>query len=88
MGGTQCWRLLKKLKETGTTSHQPGSGRPRCARTQENIDLVLSQENAPGSHRTLRQIARETGIRRSSVTRIIHNDLGCAAGASVQDSNP
>ena len=72
-------RLLKKLKETGTTSRQAGSGRPRTARTQENVDavgdLVLSQEDAPGTHRTVRQIARETKIHRSSVVRIIHGDL-------------
>ena len=33
-------RLLKKLQETGTTSRQAGSGRPRRARTQENVDAV------------------------------------------------
>ena len=32
-------------------------------------------ENAPGTHRTVRQISRETGIRKSSAVRIIHNDL-------------
>jgi len=72
-------RLLKKLKDTGTTSHQTGSGRPRTARTLENVDVVgdmiFSQEDAPGTHRVVRQISRETGIPKSSVVRIIHNDL-------------
>ena len=43
-------RLLNKLKETGTTDRQAGSGRLWTARTQENIravgDLVLDQEDA------------------------------------------
>jgi len=72
-------RLLNKLRETGTSDRQPGSGRPRTVRTQENInavgDLVLSQENAPGTHRTVRQTARETGISQTSIVRIIHDDL-------------
>jgi len=62
---------LKKLRETGTTDGQPGSCRPRTSRSAENIDavndLVLSQEGAPGIHKTIRQIARETGISRRSV---------------------
>ena len=72
-------RLLNKLKDTGTTSRQAGSGRPRTARTPENVDVVgdmiCSQEDAPGTHHTVRQISRETGIRKSSVVRIIHNEL-------------
>jgi len=71
--------LIQRLRETGTTDRQPGSGRPRTARTAENInvvnDLILSQEGAPQTHRTTRQISRETGIHRSSVSRIVHTDL-------------
>jgi len=71
--------LLKKIRKTGTLNRQPGSGRPRSARTDENIetvdDLVLSQEDKPKTHRSTRQISRETGIHRSSVHRIIHCDL-------------
>jgi len=36
---------------------------------------VLSQEDKPQSHRTVREISREMGIHRSSVNRIIHKDL-------------
>lgn len=72
-------RALKRLRESGTTDRQPGSGRPRSARTDENIDavndLILSQDGAPQTHRSTRQIARETGIHRSTVSRIIHKDL-------------
>jgi len=31
---------LKKLRETGTTDWQPGSGRPHTSHTAENIDAV------------------------------------------------
>jgi len=68
--------LLKKLWETGTTDWQLGSGRPHTSHTAENIDtvkeLALGQEGAPGTHKTSRQIARETGILQRSVGRIIH----------------
>ena len=63
--------FLKRLKETGSTTRKSGSGRPRAVPTVANIravnDLVLSQKDAPQTHRTTRQIARETGIHRSSV---------------------
>ena len=57
--------FLKCLKETGSTAQKSGSGRPRTVRTVANIsavnDLVLSQEDAPQTRCTTRQIARETG---------------------------
>jgi len=39
-------------------------------------ELVLSQEDAAQTHRTVRQIARETRIHHSSVACIIRADLG------------
>ena len=53
------------------------------ARTEENVvtanDLVLSQEDKPQTHRTVREISRETGIHRSSASQIIckHMHLKC-----------
>lgn len=71
--------LLRKIRATASVDRKPGSGRPRSVRTPENIntvhDLVLSQENAPQTHRTTRQIERETGVSRRTVGRIIHDDL-------------
>ena len=68
--------FLKRLKETGSTMQKSDSGRPR---TMVNInavnDLVLSQEDALQTHRTTRQIARETGIHRPSVVQIIRDEL-------------
>ena len=50
-----------------------------CARTEENIetvnDLVLTQEDKPQTHRTVREVSREMGIHRSSVSQIICKDL-------------
>ena len=69
--------FLKRLKEAGSTTRKSDSGRPRTARTGANIsavnDLVLIQEDAPQTHCTTRQIAKETGIHRSSVVRIIRD---------------
>lgn len=72
-------KLLQKLRKTGTTDRRPGSGRPFSVRSDDNInavgELVLSQEGAPQTHRTTRQISRETGISQTSVVRIIHDEL-------------
>lgn len=71
--------LLRKIWATGSVDRQPGSGRPRLVRTDDNIaavhDLVLSQEDAPQTHRTTRQIAREKQISQTTVVRIIREDL-------------
>ena len=75
-------RLLKKFRDTGTADRRQGSGRPQSARTDENIDqvndTVLSQEDQPRTHRTVREISRGTGIpNKSSVVRIIKMQLKC-----------
>ena len=71
--------LIRKIDVTSSVQRLPGSGRPRTMRTVENIEhveaLVLSQEDMPQTHRTQRQIVRETGIALSSVQRIIKMDL-------------
>ena len=78
---SQLYRLISQIDSNGSTDRKkaPGSGRPKLSRTGTNIeaveDLVLSQEDAPGTHRTQRQIAREIGISQRSVGRIIHCDL-------------
>lgn len=71
----------RKIDDTGTVDRRsaPGSGRPRTAHVADKIDevddLVLSQDNAPNTHRTQGQIARQTGISLTSVNRIIKSDL-------------
>jgi hypothetical protein len=71
--------LLKKIDNRGTAARLAGSGRPRSVRTSDNIDgvaeLVLSQEDKPQTHRSVRQISNELTMTRSSVHRIIKTDL-------------
>ena len=70
-----CWRKLTAVDPLIVS----GSGRPRTARGIGNVTVVeemaLSQEDKPRTHRTVRQIARESGIPRSSIHRIIKTDL-------------
>ena len=77
LGGLEY--LLKKLRQTGTSDRKQGSGRPKSARTKQNVsavhELVLSQEDKPQTHQSTRQISRLTGIPQSSVVRIIRQDL-------------
>ena len=72
-------RLINKLVQTGTTDHAKGSGRPRTARTADNItevgDLVASQEDQPGTHQSQRKISRKLGISRCVAQNIIEKDL-------------
>jgi len=63
-----------------TVEWKKGNGRPKTARTARNVStvekLASSQENQPNTHRSVREISRETGIRQSSVFRIVHNHFG------------
>jgi len=54
------------------TIHGPRSGRLLCPQVN---DVVLSQEDQPQTHSTVREISRKTGIPKSSVVRIIRKDL-------------
>ena len=76
---TSMNRLIKKIDNCGSTERKSGSGRPRSVRTADNVsmvqDMICSQDDAPCSHKSPREIQRETGVSRSSVVRIIKNDL-------------
>ena len=65
--------MIAKIEATGSAQKRYGGGRPRTVHTMENFDavetLVLSQEDRPGTHRTIRQVSRETSISRTSVYR-------------------
>jgi inhibitor of nuclear factor kappa-B kinase subunit alpha len=77
LGGLKA--LLRKINSTGSCKRQSGSGRPRTARNNANMEqvqaLVLSQEDRPQSHLTQREIAREVGISQTSVNEIVKIDL-------------
>jgi len=53
--------LLNKFRDTGTVDRRQGSDRPQSARTKVNIDqmddMVLSQEDQPRTHSTVREIS-------------------------------
>ena len=63
--------LIKQIKETGSTERRKGSNRPITATTEENTsvveELVCSQEDEPGTHNSIRQIAPRISIISSSL---------------------
>jgi len=71
-------KLLRKLRNAGSTTRCQWGGRPRSARTDDNVDsvneLILSKEGSPKSHRTTLHIERKTRIHYSSIYRIIRQN--------------
>ena len=67
--------LIKKIKDTGSTEHRKGSGRPVTATTEENVpifeELVCSQEDEPGTDYYIRQIAPRILISKSLVHHLV-----------------
>ena len=67
---------MAKFRETGsvTDAHKGHSGRHRSAIIPENIQNFLEcLEESP--RKSTRYLSQETGISRTSVVRILHNDL-------------
>ena len=71
--------LLIKIDETGDVKRREGSGRPKSSRTENNInavkELISSQEDKPGTHATPNEISKMMDIPRTSIRRIIAEDL-------------
>ena len=67
--------LIKQIKKTGSTEGPKGSNRPITATTEENTsifeELVCWQEDKPGTHNSIRQIAPRISISKSSVHRLV-----------------
>ena len=59
-GLNRLTHLLRKIDNYGTTERKSGSGHPRSVRTAVNIstvdDTICSQDNAPCSHKSPREI--------------------------------
>jgi len=70
---------LAKIDRTGSIERVAGSGRPHTARATGHVvvveEMALSQEDKPCTHRTVRQISRESGIHQSSVHRSMKTGL-------------
>ncbi|EYC38889.1 hypothetical protein Y032_0688g1545 [Ancylostoma ceylanicum] len=67
-------RLLSKVKETGSILDRPRSGRPRRSTTEDNAALIIERfRRCPTM--SIRRMAKETGISRGSIHRILieHN---------------
>ena len=75
--------LLRKTDKTGDFARIPVSGRARTALTNDNVekvdDLVLSQEENPGTHESQRNIGRIIDILQSSVSGICRQSLDLTA---------
>jgi hypothetical protein len=72
--------ICRRIDQRGSAvERKVGSGRPKSARTVENIakveDLICSQESQPGTSKSTRQVATEVGISQTSVRRIAKRDL-------------
>jgi transposase len=67
-------QLIKKIKQTGSGERRKGSGRPVTVSTDSNTEeveeLIQSQEEEPGTHFSIREIAPHLEISKSSVHRI------------------
>ena len=66
---------LKKIKEKALADRKPGTCRSRTVRTKENTkkveQLICSQEENPGRSISPREIEGMTGLKRSSVRRMM-----------------
>jgi len=72
--------ICRRFQRTGSAvNRQVGSGRPKSARSEDNIDrvsqLICSQEDQPGTSKSTREIAQEVGISQFSVRQIAKKDL-------------
>ena len=77
-------RLCRQINDTGSViERKKGSGRPKSARTTENIakvhELICSQEDRPGTSKSTREIARAVGISEGSVRNIAKSDIGLSS---------
>ena len=73
-------KICRRVDTRGSaTARKQGSGRPRTARTAQNIEqvdsLICSHEGRPGTHSSTRDRASELGIGHVSVWRIAKMDL-------------
>ena len=76
--------ICRRIDKTGSTvDRKAGSGRPKSARSADNIakvqELICSQEGNPGTSKSTRQVAAEVGISARSVRNIAKRDLNLSS---------
>ena len=84
--------LIKKIKETGPTERRKGKGRAVTETTEENAsifeELVCSQEDEPGTHNSIRQIAPRISISKWSFHRLVKKkNLHCYKRLKTPQTN-
>ena len=66
---------MNRFKESGTMDRKPGSDLSKnfdYSRNEEIVDqLICSQEDSPGTHKSSRENEKMTGIKRISVRRMV-----------------
>lgn len=72
------YRTIKRYKETGDVKDKPRGGRPRSA-TKANIIANVKKLIEQNPKRSSNELAQEMGISRSSMARILKEDLGLKA---------
>lgn len=75
IGRSLVYRTVKRLRETGSTKDRPRSGRPRSARTPA-LKKKVYQRIYKNPRRSARKLARQLNTSRSTIRRIIDEDLG------------
>ena len=72
-------RLIATIRATGSVARKTGSGRQKTVCTEENKDrveeLIQSQEENPGSHKSLREVASELEVSKSFVQRMGSHEI-------------
>ena len=76
---------LHKIDKTGSCVRRSGSGRPRTARTNENIDE--SRRQSTQTHLTQRGKSQEIGISRTNVNEIVKLRLKCFKKRRATEGN-
>ena len=74
-------KIIKRYRETGTYEDRKRSGRPRTARTPANKRKIKGriQRNKSNRKNSIRKMATAVGTSKSSVHRILHEDIGANA---------
>ena len=68
------YNVWKQFQDTGTFSSKPIPGRKRSIRTK-NVISAVKKKMIRNPQRSVRKIAKEAGISRSSMQRIVKEDL-------------
>lgn len=67
--------IVKRMEEGGTVGNRKRKGPKKTVRTPENIQKI-KKKLTDSPHRSTRRLSAETAISRSSVRRILNDDIG------------